>query len=246
MARQSSKGKSKKGGKGAEGDEAAPLTRAQKWRGFFREVVFLGLLVLSVLSARSSLADHYYVPTGSMLPTVVEGDHLVVSKLAYGVRVPFTGFYLAEFDGPQAGDVVVLESPTDGTILLKRIIALPGDRVRVAHGRLEKNGQPMPILNLREVVNEETGARAMVGTEVLGEVKHDIRFVADGGPDLSPDIHGANATGVALVPEGLYLVMGDNRGESRDGRTFGWVRREAILGHAIAIYWRSGFEWRPL
>lgn len=217
------------------GPQAAERSRSEKVRGFLREALFLGLLVLSVLSARSSLADHYYVPTGSMLPTVEIGDHLVVNKLAYGIRLPFTEVYLWRFQGPQRGDVVVLESPTDGTILLKRVVGLPGDRVRVVHGRLEIDGHPMPV--------EASGGLLF---EDLDGVRHRIRLTAGGGPPLSPDLHGADASGMARIPEGRYLVMGDNRGESRDGRSFGFVRREAILGRAIAIYWRHGFVWRPL
>ncbi|MDF1565717.1 MAG: signal peptidase I [Deltaproteobacteria bacterium] len=235
MSRQNStsKGKKRDSGEG-EGEGVAP-TRAERWRGYLREVVFLGLLVLSVLSARSSLADHYYVPTGSMLPTVEEGDHLVVNKLAYGVRVPFTELYLWRFEGPRRGDVVVLESPSDGIILLKRVVALPGDRVRVQGGHLFIDGREMPV--------EADGDTLL---EDLDGVRHQIRLVPDGGEGLSRLTHGADANGEAVVPEGTYLVMGDNRGQSRDGRAFGWVRREAILGQGLAIYWRSGFHWLPL
>ncbi len=96
------------------------------------------------LVARSSFADHYVVPSGSMLPTVQLQDHVVVSKLAYGVHVPLLPGYVARFEGPARGDVVVLTAPDTGIVLLKRVVAVPGDRVRVHGGQLEVNGTPVP------------------------------------------------------------------------------------------------------
>ena len=84
-----------------------------------------------LLSARSTLADHYRVPTGSMLPTVEISDRIVVNKAAYGLRVPFTDDYATHFEGPQIGDVVVLRSPEDGDTLLKRVVAIPGTTIEV-------------------------------------------------------------------------------------------------------------------
>jgi len=103
-----------------------------------KQALSLAGLVLVVLAARSSLADHYTVPSGSMRPTVEVGDRILVDKLAYGLRLPFSNWYLAEFDGPRAGDVIVFESPEDGTVLLKRVAAVPGDRV-------EFRGQPLRL-----------------------------------------------------------------------------------------------------
>ncbi len=195
-------------------------------RGWLREGIFLGVLVLAVLGARASFADHYYVPSGSMLPTVHIGDHLIVNKLAYGLRVPGTEDYLWEFNGPREGDVVVLESPQDGTTLLKRVVAIPGDTVEVRGGKLTINGQPVSIAD---------GKKGLV--ETLGAHAHPIRLTYGGGPIYGPTKLGKDQ----------YLVMGDNRGESHDGRAFGLVTRESILGRAIAIYWRThhGFTWRP-
>ena len=194
-------------------------------RGWLREALFLGVLVLAVLSARSSFADHYYVPSGSMLPTVEIRDRLVVNKLAYGLRVPFTELYLMQFEGPQSGDVVVLESPDGGTILLKRVVAIPGDQVEVRGGKL--------TLNQTEVEVSGPEGQEM---EQLGAVLHPVRLTSGGGPLLRP----------TTLPANHYLVLGDNRGESHDGRAFGLVKREAILGKGLAIYWRGGPTWRTL
>ena len=101
-------------------------------RAWLRELVTVALAVTIVVTARSSLADHYVVPSGSMLPTVEPEDHVVVDKLAYGLRVPLLGDYALHFAPPARGDVVVLLSPDDGIVLLKRVVAVPGDRVTLS------------------------------------------------------------------------------------------------------------------
>ncbi|RMG20435.1 MAG: signal peptidase I [Deltaproteobacteria bacterium] len=234
--------------------EKKGASTGEKVKGFFREVVFLGVLVVAVLSARSSLADHYYVPSGSMLPTVEEGDHLVVNKLAYGFRIPFTTVYAIEWSAPKPGEVVVLESPENGNVLLKRIIAVPGQTVAVRGGRLIIDGAPVPV----------EGTPPMQLTESLGGIEHPIWLTHDGGgdwpsPDIAHFLRARRGIELDLVPaadggyaarlrDNQYLVMGDNRGDSADGRGFGPVGREVILGRGIAIYWRTrdGLTWRPL
>jgi signal peptidase I len=209
------------------------LTRTlRKWaksetaKRISRELTFLATLILVVLAARSSLADHYHVPSGSMLPTLQIGDHVLVNKLAYGVRVPFSNFYLKDFDGPLRGDVVVLDSPEDGELLIKRVVALPGDRIAVSSGRLILNDQPVGL---------SSGQAGLI--ENLDLKPHPINLNNGGGPDYGP----------RLMPDDQYLVMGDNRGNSNDGRYFGLVERSAILGRAVAVFYgQDGFVWRPL
>jgi signal peptidase I len=180
--------------------------------------------VLVVLVARSSLADHYEVPSGSMLPTVHVGDHVLVSKLAYGLRAPFIGF-VDQFDGPSRADVVVLESPETSIVLLKRVIAIPGDTVEVRDGKLWLNGVEVQV----EADHGEL-------RELLGHA-HSISLAEGGGPNFGP----------TTVPPHKYLVLGDNRGDSRDGRYFGLVDRRAIFGRAMRVYWRNGRPtWQKL
>ncbi|MBI3204395.1 MAG: signal peptidase I [Myxococcales bacterium] len=168
--------------------------------------------IATLLFSRASLADHYQVPSGSMRPTIEVGDHVVVNKLAYGLRVPLSHVHLLRLESPSRGDVVVLDSPDDGTVLLKRVVAIPGDRVSVRHGEVELDGQRAP--------------RAYA-----------VRREDEGGPDFGP---------VTLPPDS-YLVLGDNRGDSRDGRYFGLVARSAILGRAVAVVGRRGDPvWAPL
>jgi signal peptidase I len=191
-----------------------------------REVLSLVGFALALLAARSSLADHYYVPTGSMTPTVLPGDRVVVNKLAYGLRVPFSDITAARFAGPGRGDVVVLRSPEDGITLLKRVVAIPGDEVAVLNGRLTINGAAIPIV--------DGGADAF---EQLGVAIHPVRLTRGGGVDFGPTTVGADR----------YLVLGDNRGESHDGRIFGLVERGAIMGRAMSVWMRDGhFCWRKL
>ncbi len=172
-----------------------------------------------VVSARSSLADHYVVPTGSMLPTVQLDDHVLVDKLAYGLRVPLANDYAVRFAAPARGDVVVLRSPDDGSILLKRVVGVPGDDLRVVEGALTIDGRAMPIV-----------ARGDAAIEELGAVKHAISLACGGGPDYGP----------LRVPADRFLVMGDNRGNSRDGRYFGLVTRDAVVGRVQGVVLRHG------
>jgi signal peptidase I len=185
----------------------------------------LAVFALIFLSARSSLADHYLVPTGSMQPTVEIDDHILVNKAAYGLRVPFSSAYVARFAGPAVGDVVVLDSPEVDKVLLKRVVGVPGSVVEVAGGRIRIDGKLAPV--------EQRGNELY---EQLGHADHALRLTRGGGPDWGP----------ITIPADRYLVMGDNRGDSHDGRAFGLVSREAILGRALGVFWRSGLTWDGL
>lgn len=200
-----------------EGDQ--PVGR---WAQVRREVVALSVCIAVVLLTRASFADHYVVPSGSMQPTVEIGDRVLVSKVAYGLRLPLSDTWVTAWDAPSRGDVVVLESPESGIILLKRVVGVPGDTIAVREGELVIGGQKM----------------AIQGTiETLGNKSHEISFESGGGPDFGP----------TRLPEGKFLVMGDNRGNSRDGRMFGLVDRERILGRAERIYYHEGaFSWLRL
>jgi signal peptidase I len=179
-----------------------------------------------ILVARASFADHYQVPSGSMEPTVQVGDQICVNKIAYGLRVPASQSYVVRGAGPARGDVVVLSSPSDGEVLLKRIVAVPGDDVEVSDGRVAIDGVPAPVRQDDGGVVEELGGR-----------EHALSTEYGGGPDFGP----------TRVPEDEYLVLGDNRGNSKDGRYFGWVARGAILGRAVAVCLHGRKPvWQPL
>ncbi len=195
-------------------------------RTVLRDLVPVLVAVALVLVTRSSFADHYVVPSGSMEPTVQVGDQVCVSKIAYGLRVPASRTYVVRGAQPARGDVVVLASPTDGEVLLKRVVAVPGDVVEVDSGHVRINGVPAPVTERDGGLVEELGGRA-----------HPLGAEYGGGPDFGP----------TRVPDDRFLVLGDNRGNSRDGRFFGWVGRDAILGRALAVCLRDGMPvWRSL
>jgi signal peptidase I len=195
-------------------------------RRWMREGAFVAALVGGMLSARSSLADHYQIPSGSMMPTIQVGDRVVVNKVAYGLRLPFSDVKLFGFAGPARGEVAVLRSPENEDTLIKRVVAVPGDLVVVRGGRVWIDGRPVPI--------EGDEIRAL---ERIGASGHPISFDDGGGPDFGP----------MRLPADQYLVMGDNRGNSRDGRSFGLVDRKAFLGRAVAVFWSDGGPaWRGL
>lgn len=181
------------------------------------------LPILAVmLFTRAALADHYVVPTGSMEPTVQVGDHVFVDKRAYGLRIPVTHVYITRHAAPAPGEVVVLDSPTDNRVLLKRVVASEGMEVSVRNGHVSLNGMVQPITQ---------------GLEQLGAHAHPLSLWPSGGPDFGP----------AVVPPGKTLVMGDNRGNSYDGRSFGFVDNDAILGRARKVCWHDGsLAWNDL
>jgi signal peptidase I len=182
-----------------------------------RNLSTTGFTVALLFVARASFADHYRVPSGSMEPTVLVGDHLLVDKVAYGLRIPLTEYYAVRFQEPGRGDVVVLDSPETGEVLLKRVIARSGDEVRLKEGIL--------------MINGDVRTELLDGTPVerLDRGLHTLGLDYGSGPDVGP----------LRIPAGRVLVLGDNRGNSHDGRFFGLVSESAILGRAEAVVWRD-------
>ena len=191
----------------------------------FKEVLIVAILALVLFSARSSLADHYVVPTSSMEYTLMPGDRVLVNKLAYGLRVPFLGWRLIPTGAPVPGEVVVFDSPESGKRLIKRVVAVGGDTVQIRKGQLMVNGTPYALADDPTV-------------EDFGEHRAELNLSSGSG----------NTFGPREIPEGHVLVMGDYRGNSHDGRMFGSVPASDIYGRAIAVFLRrgDGFTWRPL
>ena len=199
--------------------------RVAAW--LYREVLPLLLLLALLVVARASFANHYHVPSGSMQPTLQLGDRVVVDMSAYGLRVPFTRHVLVARGTPQRGEVAVFASPSDGTRLIKRVVALGGDKVSLIDGRLSINGTPLA----RDGDGDDD-------VEQFGRRLARLDLADGGGPDIIR----------ATVPAGHVLVLGDHRGRSADGRYFGFVEADAIYGRAIAVYWRKGEgpSWKRL
>src|SRR5258707_10118683 len=157
-------------------------TPKQKWTTFLRKEAKPLLITLLVLFAfRSSLADWNDVPTGSMKPTIVEGDRVFVNKLAYDLKVPFTTWHIAEWSNPQRGDIVVFYSPHDGKRLVKRVVGLPGDSLELRNDGLILNGEPVeykPIAQelLRDIAPADL-ARSIFAIEQLPGRTHAIAAI---------------------------------------------------------------------
>ncbi|MDN5781149.1 MAG: signal peptidase I, partial [Luteimonas sp.] len=164
------------------------------------------LLMLVLLAvARTSFANHYSVPSGSMEYTLMPGDHVVVDMSAYGLRIPFTDVTVLPRGEPQRGDIAVFKSPRDGTRLIKRVVAVGGDRVVLARGHMSINGKALAEAGLRDM-------------ERFGEKQVRLNLDMGGGPDING----------LIVPPGRVLVVGDHRGNSIDGRYFGLVPASSL------------------
>ncbi|MGZ5494769.1 MAG: signal peptidase I [Thermoanaerobaculia bacterium] len=197
------------------------------------------VILLIVSSMRSALADWNDVPTGSMKPTIQEGDRVVVNKLAYDLKVPFTTIELLKWSDPQRGDIVVLFSPVDGTRLVKRVIAVPGDRVAMLNNQLYVNGAAAKTAPLRGPVTDDEQGMAWVTDETLAGRTHQVMF--------TPQISAMRSFPPMIVPAKHYFVMGDNRDNSNDSRFIGFIERRRIVGKATAVAFSldRDHHWAP-
>ena len=146
---------------------------SQWWKQEIRPLLFLLLIMFSI---RSSLADWNDVPSGSMQPTILVGDRVLVNKLAYDLKVPFTKWHIAEWSNPQRGDIVVFFSPKDGTRMVKRVIGLPGDTIELWNNQLVINGEPVNFTTLEPAVSQQ-----LVGPERAQAIREIARVVRQGG-----------------------------------------------------------------
>ena len=186
------------------------------------------LLVVVVL--RSFIAEPFRIPSGSMMPTLEVGDFILVNKFAYGVRLPVLRTKIIPVGEPKRGDVVVFKYPKQPEVdYIKRVIGLPGDRIRYENKQLTINGKPMPLTSLGVYPGDGANGR-MVGAntykEDLAGVVHEIlqRSGAE-GPE-----------GEFIVPTGHFFVMGDNRDNSNDSRYWGVVPEENLVGRAMLVW----------
>lgn len=200
----------------------------KSWKECRATILFIVLVVIPV---KSSLADWNWVPTGSMNPTILEGDLIYVDKIAYDLRVPLTLRRLAKWSDPQRGDIVVCFSPDDGVRLVKRVIGLPGETVEMKNNVLFINGEPVSYAKADPTYEESLPGDlrdyCIVATENLDGSAHAVMSI--------PSILAKRSFGPTTVPAGNYFVMGDNRDRSRDSRFFGFVDRAQIVGQAKGV-----------
>jgi signal peptidase I len=205
----------------------------REWRGF---VLFIAIMLIF----RSAIADWNQVPTGSMIPTILEGDRIVVDKLAYDLRVPFSLIRVAQWGDPQRSDIVTFESPKDGKLLVKRVIGIPGDVVSMHNNRLTINGEPGRYDGVDTAQLPEPVAAASNNIEVLNETLLGASRTVMTFRLRHPQIR--SSFGPITVPQGEYLMLGDNRDNSQDFRVIGFVKREVILGKANSIAFSLDYE----
>ena len=212
------------------------------WKEWVKPLLVIGSVMFSF---RSAVADWNDVPTGSMKPTILEGDRIFINKVAYDLKVPFTTIRLAQWDDPEWGDVVVLRSPEDKKRLVKRVVGLPGDTIEIRGIYLIRNGERAVYSRLEpnfvnQIDVDQRPAYLFAAEEIEGR-RH---------PIMSSLRAMASPRGPFVVQDGHFFVMGDNRGNSRDSRYFGTVNRSEILGEATAValsfdrkdYWKPRWQ----
>lgn len=195
------------------------MSRLGKNKSVFREYFeAICVAIILALFIRTFVVQAFKIPSGSMLPTLLIGDHLLVNKFIYGIRIPFTGKILIPIKSPQHGDVVVFRFPKDRSIdYIKRVVGTPGDTIEIKNKKVFLNGQPM----------QDTHA-------------HFSSPAALDAQDSPRDNFGP-----ILVPEQRIFVMGDNRDNSYDSRFWGFVDERDILGKAFILYWSWDID-KPL
>lgn len=223
-------------------DPDRPLpTTVEYARSFFP--IFLIVLLL-----RAFLVEPFRIPSGSMMPTLLVGDFILVNKFAYGIRMPVTKTKLIDVDAPKRGEIAVFRYPLNARLdYIKRVVGLPGDKIRYQEKSLIINGKPAPIEVVGQYQPEGSGMRALgsiEGRETLGDITHPV-LVNPLAPDFGPSCQFLGYKEVT-VPEGHYLMVGDNRDDSNDGRCWGFVPEENLVGKAFFVWFswdwqRSGF-----
>ncbi|MEN9727862.1 MAG: signal peptidase [Pseudomonadota bacterium] len=199
-------------------------------------------IFLVVLLLRSFLVEPFRIPSGSMIPTLLVGDFILVNKFTYGLRVPVFNTTFIPVGTPARGDVVVFRYPEDpSTPFIKRIVGLPGDQVAYRGKRVYLNGEPLDYSANGKYVGVKsaalhTGADSL--RESLGTDGHEI-ILTPQAPAYDAEFE---------VPAGQYFVLGDNRDNSRDSRYWGFVPDENLIGRAFLIWmnWDGGPDWRRI
>lgn len=191
---------------------------------------------------RTAIADWNPVPTGSMRPTILEGDVVLVNRLAYDLKIPLTDVSLVRLGEPQRDDIVTFSSPKDGTRLIKRIVGLPGDTVAIRDNLLFINGQRAAYSDPEHVTESPLPGRYLEATRYVEQIDGERRRV-----QFFPLAASSATYGPVTVPAGQYFMMGDNRNNSEDSRYIGFVPRELLIGRAGRILVSADIkrDWSP-
>jgi signal peptidase I len=205
-------------------------------KSFYKEWIEPFLIAAVVaLFIRQFVVEAFKIPSGSMIPTLTIGDHLLVNKFVYGPRIPFTDSRIFNGKEPKRGEIIVFKYPeNEKKNFIKRVIGLPGDKIQIIDGRLFINDQPVLLSaqGVSDSTDEDGGtpfaAKPKLYEEQLGTVQHRIRYLHD---------QKGYGFGPVLVPAQSVFVMGDNRDNSQDSRVWGFVKFNKIIGRALIIYW---------
>lgn len=192
----------------------------------YESAKFLFPIFAVVLLVRGFLVEPFQIPSGSMLPTLEPGDFILVNKFSYGLRLPLGHQKFLDLGSPERGDVIVFRYPEDPSIdYIKRVIGIPGDKIRYQNKQLFINDEPVSLTSLR-IYEKNTAFTEL--EEKLGSVQHHIL--------LSKNYNNTTQVLEVEVPEGHYFAMGDNRDNSRDSRYWGFVPDENLKGRAFMIW----------
>ena len=198
------------------------------WKGWGCSIV---IAIVIATSFKSAIADWNIVPTGSMKPTILEGDRIFVNKLAYDLKLPYTTVHIMQWGSPVRGDIVVFYSPVDGTRLVKRVVGVPGDSIEMRNNQLIVNGQRVRYEPLNQGKTDDRPSGIDAGQfgliESLDETRHPVM--------ITPQRPSLRSFGPVSVPEDKYFMMGDNRDNSEDSRYFGFVERCSVVGQATHV-----------
>ena len=211
-------------------------------------VSFFPVIVI-VFLLRSFLVEPFKIPSGSMIPTLLIGDFILVNKYTYGIRLPVLNLKVVDLDSPRRGDVMVFRYPVDPSLdYIKRVVGLPGDRIEYRDKRLWINGEQVPVQPLGEYEARErlqffpryldsfggAGHEIILEKEAAGAVSRGAEFGLSGNCDYN------SGSLACTVPPGHYFVMGDNRDNSSDSRVWGFVPDANIVGKAFFIWLNLG------
>lgn len=192
--------------------------------------------LLGMLLFRSAIADWYVVPSSSMYPTLLIGDHVFADRLAYDVKLPFTDVVLKHIADPVRGDIVTFTSPANGNRLVKRLIAVPGDLVEMRNEKLIINGVALnyePITTPAALTPDYSGQQLALNENLFGRNHAIIEM---------PEKNSIRSFDQVKVPEGQFLMLGDNRDNSSDSRYIGFVKRELITGQVKRVLYSLDSE----
>ncbi len=194
--------------------------------------------MFGMLVFRTAIADWYGVPSSSMYPTMMIGDRIVSDRLAYDLKLPFTDVIVKHIADPKRGDIVTFTSPEDGMRLVKRLIAVPGDVVEMRGEQLLINGvaasySPAAADIAAHVTPDYQGKQLVMNEQLLGAQRPII---------VMPERPAMRTFGPVKVPEGQYLMLGDNRDNSKDSRYIGFVKRELITGQVKRVVFSLDYD----